>query len=93
MHVLDLIALALVLITGRLAFVHFWPWRECRWCRPGGVLGGSWLARAVDDTPRRKRRRRCWRCKNKRLTRRWGAWHTHKAADSFRRALEERGSP
>jgi len=93
MHVLDLIALGLVLLLARLAFVHFKPWRECRWCRPGGLIGGSWLARAVDDAPRRKRKRRCWRCKNKRLTRRWGAWHTHKAVDSFRRALEERGAP
>jgi hypothetical protein len=90
-HVLDLIALVLVLILGRGIFLYFRPWRECRWCRPGGVLGGSWLARLAGHEPKRRPKRGCWRCSRRRQTRRWGAWHVHKVKDSLIRAWQERG--
>lgn len=96
MHVIDqavkVAAVVLVLIAGRAAFAYFWPYRPCRWCRPGGLLGGSLPARVAGHKPRRKRRRHCWRCHGKRLTRRWGAFHVHKVKLSLRQAWDERGS-
>lgn len=94
MHVLHLIALGLVFIAGRGVFLYFRPWRPCRWCRPGGLLGGSLLAQMAGHRPeQRKRGRHCWRCKGKgkKETRRWGAWHVHKVKDSLIRAWQERG--
>jgi hypothetical protein len=41
---------------------------------------------------KRKRRRGCWRCKGAGITRRWGAWHTHKLAQALREAWAERRS-
>ena len=80
-------------LAGRGAFVYFKPFRTCRWCRPGGLIGGAWLIRHLTSTPGRPRRRRgCWRCKGRRLTRRWGAWHVHKVKDSLIQAWDERGS-
>jgi hypothetical protein len=56
--VLHLIALGLLAVLARLALVHFCPYRPCRWCRPGGLIGGSLIARlAAPRTPRRRRRR------------------------------------
>ena len=59
------------------------PYRACRWCRPGGLLGGSlppgWPGRAEG------RRGRCWRCKGTQLTRRLGAYHVHKVKLSLSR--------
>ncbi len=77
-------------LAGRGAYVYLRPWRTCRWCRPGGLIGGAWLARELTDKPRRRRRPGCWRCNGRRLTRRAGAWHMHKIRDSLQRAREER---
>jgi hypothetical protein len=82
-------AVVLALAVIRLGWVHFHEFRECRWCRRGGLLGGSWPAILAGHRPRRRRRRGCWRCRGMRLTRRWGAWHTHKLALSLRRAWAE----
>ena len=78
-------------VAGRGVFVYFKPFRTCRWCRPGGLVGGSWLAHLLGHRPKRRPRGRCWRCGGKRLTRRLGAWHMHKVRDSLVRAWEERG--
>jgi hypothetical protein len=88
----QLAAFVLLLILGRGVFVYFWPYRECRWCRPGGLLGGSVPARMAGHQPGRRRKRHCWRCRGTKLTRRLGAWHTHKVKDSLVRAWEERGT-
>ena len=74
-----------------VVFLFAKPYRTCRWCRPGGLLGGSLPARLAGHKPRRRRRgRRCWRCRGRRLTRRWGAWHVHKARLSLAQAWAER---
>ncbi len=91
-HVIEVGAVVLVLVAGRAAFLHFWPYRQCRWCRPGGLLGGSLPARLAGAEPAPGRRRRCWRCKGTRLTRRWGAFHVHKVRLSLIQAWAERGS-
>lgn len=83
------IVMGLVICTVRLAWVHFHEYRECRWCRRGGLVGGSLAARMAGHKPPRGRRGGCWRCRGTRLTRRWGAWHTHKLALSLSRALDE----
>jgi hypothetical protein len=88
----DLAAIVLLAILGRSVFVYFKPYRTCRWCRPGGLVGGSWPARLAGHQLKRRRKRRCWRCRGSRLTRRLGAWHAHKVKDSLVRAWEERGS-
>jgi hypothetical protein len=88
---IELTAVVLVLIAGRAVFLHFWPWRECRWCRPGGLINGSLPARLLGAEPGKRRKRRCWRCKNTRLTRRWGAFHVHKVKLSLIQAWNERG--
>jgi hypothetical protein len=94
MHVietaLELVAVILLAVLGRAAFVYFRPYRECRWCRPGGLIGGSLLARMAGHEPRPKRGRRCWRCKRTKLTRRLGARHVQKVRLSLRQAWEER---
>jgi hypothetical protein len=90
--VLEVAAVLLLAVLGRGLFVFFCPYRQCRWCRPGGVLGGSLPARMAGHEPERKRRRRCWRCKGTRLTRRLGAWHAHKVRDSLAQARAERGA-
>lgn len=92
MVVLQLVALGLLGVVGRLVFAYFLPYRTCRWCRPGGLLGGSIPARLLGHKPKRKQQRRCWRCKRTRLTRRWAAWHSHKVKDSIAQAWEERGT-
>jgi hypothetical protein len=75
------IAAAVVLLLGLYGlFLHFWPYRTCWWCKKG-----SFLARLAG-------RGRCWRCHGHKLTRRWGAWHVHKAELSLRQAWDERGS-
>lgn len=80
----------LALIAGRLAYVHTHEYRDCRWCRPGGLLGGSLPARMAGHKPGRRRRGRgCWRCKGTKLTRRWGAWHTHRLKLALREAWAE----
>ncbi len=81
------VPLALVALV---VFVHFKPYRECRWCRPGGLIGGSLAARLGGHRPERRRTGRCWRCKGTRLTRRLGAYHVHKAKLSLVQAWEER---
>jgi hypothetical protein len=93
MHVIEtgfeLAAAILLAVLGRAVFVYFRPWRECRWCRPGGLLGGSLPARIGGHEPRPKRGRRCWRCKRTKLTRRLGAKQMHKVKLSLRQAWEE----
>jgi hypothetical protein len=71
--------------------VYFSPYRQCRWCRPGGLVGGSLLARLGGHEPPPRLKRRCWRCKGTRLTRRLGAKQVHKARLSLQQAWEERG--
>jgi hypothetical protein len=66
------IALAVAAITVWAAWVHFHPYRTCRWCR--------------DE---RKKRRGCWRCHGAGVTRRWGAWCTHKLALAVREVWAE----
>jgi hypothetical protein len=91
-HVIEVAAVVLVIIAGRAVFLHFKPYRTCRWCRPGGLLGGSLPARLAGVKPAARRRRRCWRCKNTKLTRRWGAFHVHHVKLSLIQAWDERGS-
>ncbi|HEV3287490.1 MAG TPA: hypothetical protein VG123_00710 [Streptosporangiaceae bacterium] len=88
-HLARDVLIVLVLIGARLAWVHGHEYRKCRWCRPGGVVGGSIIAWLAGHKPRRRRRRGCWRCHGARLTRRWGAWHTHKLALALREAWAE----
>lgn len=87
---LHLVALGLLAILGRGVFLHFAPYRKCRWCRPGGFIGGSIPARLIGHQPERRRKRSCWRCGDQRLTRRWGAYHVHKVKLSLIQAWEER---
>ena len=89
---IEVAAVVLVLIAGRAVFLHFWPYRPCRWCRPGGLLGGSLPARPAGVKPERRRKRRCRRCKGTKLTRRWGAFHVHKVKLSLIQAWNERRS-
>jgi hypothetical protein len=56
------------------------PYRECRWCRKRG-----WLSKVT-----RHGKRRCFRCKGRKLTRRLGAYHVHKVKLSLIQAWEER---
>jgi len=95
MHVIEeaatVAAVVLVVIAGRAVFLHFWPCRPCRWCRPGGLLGGSLPAQMAGVKPEHRRKRRCWRCKGTKLTRRWGAFHVHKVKLSLLQAWDERG--
>lgn len=84
-------AVVLLAILGRGVFVYFAPYRVCRWCRPGGVLGGSLPARMAGAEPGKRRRRGCWRCRGVRRTRRWGAYHVHKVKLSLIQAWDERG--
>ena len=87
----------LLAVLARLAWVHVHEYRKCRWCRAGGLVGGSLPARLAGYEPPRKRRRgllwwrpaSCPRCRGIRQTRRWGAWHTHKLALSLREAWAE----
>lgn len=87
---LTLAALVLLAITGRAVFVYFSPERECRWCRPGGLIGGSLPAKMAGHEPSSRRRRRCWRCKRTRRTWRLGARHVHKVKLSLLQAWDER---
>ena len=89
-HGIEIAALVLLPIAGRALFLHFWPYRPCRWCRPGGVLGGSVVARMAGHEAER-RRGGCWRCRNTKVTRRWGAYHVHKVKLSLIQAWDERG--
>jgi hypothetical protein len=91
-RIIEVAAVVLVVIAARAAFLHFKPYRECRWCRPGGLLGGALPARMAGFKPTRRRKRRCWRCKGSKLTRRWGAFHVHKVKLSLRQAWAERGA-
>ena len=85
-------AIALLLIAARAVFVHCRPYRECRWCRKGGLIAGSVPGRTIGLEPLPpRRRRRCWRCKGSKLTRRLGARHTHKLKLALRQAWDERG--
>jgi hypothetical protein len=83
-------AVALLVVLGWAVFVYFSPFRECRWCRPGGLLFGSLLVRMAGHAPRPSRKRRCWRCKRTKLTRRLGAQHVHRVKLSLRQAWDER---
>lgn len=70
-----------VLVMAALALLS--PYRACRWCRPGGLVGGSWPGRIVASVTKaerkdRKRKRRCRRCKNTRQVRRLGAKQVHR---------------
>ena len=95
MHVIETgagwAAVILLAILAQAVIAYFSGYRKCRWCRPGGVLGGSLPARMAGHKPRPKRAGRCWRCKGSRLTRRLGAKWVHKVKLSLRQAWEERG--
>jgi hypothetical protein len=88
--VFELAAVMLLAVLGRAVFLYLRPYRECRWCRRGGPLRASLLARAAGHRARPKRKRRCWRCKGTRLTRRLGAKRVHKVKLSLHQAWEER---
>jgi hypothetical protein len=96
MHVIgqaiEVAAVVLAGIAGRAVFVYFKPYRPCRWCRPGGLIGGSVAARLARYKPGRRRRRGCWRCKGHRLTRRLGAGQVHKTRLATAEAWAERGA-
>jgi hypothetical protein len=87
---LELVAVILLAVLGRAVFLYFSPYRQCRWCLRGGLVGGSLLARAAGHRPRPRRKRRCRRCKGTRLTRRLGAKRVHKVKLSLHQAWEER---
>ena len=91
---LQLAAAVLLAILARGIFVLFAPYRTCRWCRPGGLVGGSLPARLAGHEPerKRKRKRRCWRCRGSRLTRRLGAKQVHKVKVSLLQTWDERES-
>jgi hypothetical protein len=88
----EVAAVVLLAILGRAVFVYFAPYRECRWCRPGGLYFGSLPARAIGHKARPSRKRRCWRCKHTKLTGRLGARQVHKVKLSLRQAWDERGA-
>jgi hypothetical protein len=90
MRVLEMVAVILLAVAGRAVFVYFSPYRTCRWCRSGGLVGGSLLARIGGHQPRAKRKRGCWRCRGTRLTRRLGAKQAHKTRISLQQGWEER---
>lgn len=60
------------------------PYRKCRWCRPGGLVGGSWPGRIVatmtkaERKERKRRSRRCRRCRGTKQVRRLGAKQVHR---------------
>ena len=82
---------AIALLAGRLVYTFVKPYRECRWCRPGGLIGGSMPVRLLSSRPDRRRRwESCWRCKGTRLTRRLGGYHVHKVRLSLLQAWDER---
>ncbi len=78
-------------ILGWVLFVLVKGYRRCRWCRPGGLVFGSIIARLAGHVPERRRSAGCWRCKGTRLTRHLGAYHVHKVKLSLMQAWEERG--
>jgi hypothetical protein len=82
--------IVLLAVLGRAVFVFFSPYRECRWCRPGGLIGGSLLGRIAGHEPKRRRGRHCWRCKRTKQTRRLGARQVHKVRMSLLQAWDER---
>jgi hypothetical protein len=84
-------AIVMLAVLGRAVLVFFSPYRECRWCRKGGLIGGSLIGRLAGHEPKRKRRGSCWRCKRTKQTRRLGARHVHKVKLSLLQAWEERG--
>jgi hypothetical protein len=87
---LKLAGIVLLSVLGRAVFVYIRSYRTCRWCRPGGLLFGSILARMAGHEPRPRRGRRCWRCKGTRMTRRLGAKTVHKMKLAVQQAWEER---
>lgn len=91
-QVLEVAAVVLAAVGLRVLFLYFKPYRPCRWCRPGGLLGGSAAARVAGHKPKGRKRRSCRKCKGKKVTRRWGAWHAHKARESLAQAWDERGA-
>ena len=92
MHVIEWAAVALLTVAARAAFLYFCPYRTCRWCRPGGLIGGSLAGRLAGHQSGRRRGRHCWRCRGTRITRRLGARHVHKVKLSLLQAWEERGT-
>ena len=78
MHVLIDVAAALLALVGYLGWCHISPYRDCPWCTG---------ERPILPRPFRKR---CWRCNRTRLTRRWGAWFTHKLNLALREAWADR---
>ncbi len=87
-----LLLYGLLALLGRVAFAYFSPYRTCRWCRPRRRIGARGAAPLPGPRPGRGRKRGCWRCRGRRLTRRLGAWHSHKVKDSIARAWAERGT-
>jgi hypothetical protein len=85
-------AVVLLAVLARAVLVYFKPYRQCRWCRPGGLIGGSAAGRLAGRKPKRPGRRSCWRCKGSRFTRRLGAKQVHKTRLAAVEAWAERGS-
>jgi hypothetical protein len=76
-HVLDGLAVLLVLIAARGLFVLFWPYTTCGWCKDRRARPRPW------------NRRRCWFCQNTRMRRRIGAGLVHKVKLSLIQAYQE----
>jgi hypothetical protein len=89
--VLGVAAFTLLAVLGRAVFVYARPERECRWCRPGGLIRGSLIGRLVEPDLPPRRKRRCWRCKTTRRYWRLGARQVHELKLSLQQAWAERG--
>jgi len=89
-HVLDALAIGLTAVLLRGVFLLVWPYRPCRWCRPGGPVGGSWPSHLLDRERERKGRVACWRCRGSRITRRLGAGTAHRVKLVLTEAWQER---
>lgn len=52
MHVIEVIALIMLAVAVRAAFVYFSPYRECRWCRGRRIGRRCWRCKGTKLTRR-----------------------------------------
>ena len=78
LHLAEALAAAIIAVTLRGVFLLICPYRPCRWCRPGGFIGGSILGRAAGHEAAARNRAGCRRCRGVRRTRRLGAKTAHR---------------